>query len=396
MRWMPEASWHGSLQVFCDLVMISGLIYATGRRTATSSGCIRWRSSWPAFCFRARQRLSTAAACVAALAILTELVICGSLPQTSNSQPTLDNLRHVVSSNLFCFLAVAYLSSLLAQTPAAPGRGTDRKAGRTAGPAGFQRRHYSLHARRIADHRSGWPHPAAEPHRRRNYWDRHSASCAGSRLAGSVAEFWLPGKCHRGRRNSRSAGRLNFSRPGGQQRFLGISVSPLRTGSAAPPDTFSIFRTSRNWRLEQEVATKERMAALGRLSAAIAHEIRQPLTAMAGAVKELGRLVPLQEDEQHLVEIVSRESERLNKIITEFLNYSREKTYDFSRKRTSAAAGRDADAAGAQSAGRREIPHRAHFTGDRKCARAWTATASSRCSGICPTTRCAPCPTAEC
>jgi two-component system sensor histidine kinase PilS (NtrC family) len=81
--------------------------------------------------------------------------------------------------------------------------------------------------------------------------------------------------------------------------------------------------------LEQEVATKERMAALGRLSAAIAHEIRQPLTAMAGAVKELARLVPLEEDEKHLVGIVSRESERLNHIITDFLNYSREKTYEF-------------------------------------------------------------------
>jgi len=42
------------------------------------------------------------------------------------------------------------------------------------------------------------------------------------------------------------------------------------------------------------------MAALGRLSAAIAHEIRQPLTAMAGAVKELARLVPLEEDESAL------------------------------------------------------------------------------------------------
>src|SRR6266436_3503853 len=59
--------------------------------------------------------------------------------------------------------------------------------------------------------------------------------------------------------------------------------------------TFSIFRTSR-------------------ISAAIAHEIRQPLTAMAGAVKELARLVPLEEDEKHLVNIVSRESERLNNI----------------------------------------------------------------------------------
>ena len=71
------------------------------------------------------------------------------------------------------------------------------------------------------------------------------------------------------------------------------------------------------------------MAAVGRLSAAIAHEIRQPLTAMAGAVKELAPLVPLEEDEKHLVNIVSRESERLNHIITDFLNYSREKSYVF-------------------------------------------------------------------
>ena len=92
-------------------------------------------------------------------------------------------------------------------------------------------------------------------------------------------------------------------------------------------------------RLEQEVATKERMAAVGRLSAAIAHEIRQPLTAMAGAVKELARLVPLEEDEKHLVNIVSRESERLNQIITDFLNYSREKSLRVSRGGRARAAG---------------------------------------------------------
>src|SRR5437899_12145679 len=71
------------------------------------------------------------------------------------------------------------------------------------------------------------------------------------------------------------------------------------------------------------------MAALGRLPPAIAHEIRQLLSAMAGAVKELARLVPLEEDEKRLVHVVSRESERLNNIITDFLNYSREKTYEF-------------------------------------------------------------------
>ena len=71
------------------------------------------------------------------------------------------------------------------------------------------------------------------------------------------------------------------------------------------------------------------MAALGRLSAAIAHEIRQPLTAMTGALKELARLAPLDEDDKKLVHIVSRESQRLNQIITDFLDYSRVKTYHF-------------------------------------------------------------------
>ena len=71
------------------------------------------------------------------------------------------------------------------------------------------------------------------------------------------------------------------------------------------------------------------MAALGRLSAAIAHEIRQPLTAMTGALKELARLAPLEDDDKKLVQIVSRESQRLNQIITDFLDYSREKKYAF-------------------------------------------------------------------
>ena len=71
--------------------------------------------------------------------------------------------------------------------------------------------------------------------------------------------------------------------PDGQQRFIGISVSPLRTGERLTTGYVFNFQDLTDLkRLEQEVATKECMAAMGRLSAAIAHEIRQPLTAMAG------------------------------------------------------------------------------------------------------------------
>ena len=143
------------------------------------------------------------------------------------------------------------------------------------------------------------------------------------------SEFWLDDMSALPERLSVRR-EIEVSIPSGQRRFLGISVSPLRTRDTTRSGyVFNFQDLTELRRLEQEVATKERMAAVGRLSAAIAHEIRQPLTAIAGAVKELGRLVPLEEDEKHLVNIVSRESERLNHIITDFLNYSREKSYAF-------------------------------------------------------------------
>src|SRR5262249_46564589 len=68
----------------------------------------------------------------------------------------------------------------------------------------------------------------------------------------------------------------------GQHRYVGLSVSPLRTGERLTVGHVISFQDLTDLkRLEQEVAPKERMAALGRLSSAIAHEIRQPLTAMA-------------------------------------------------------------------------------------------------------------------
>ena len=117
-------------------------------------------------------------------------------------------------------------------------------------------------------------------------------------------DFWLP-ELMTGKEKAGLRKEIDYRTPSGKQRFLGISVSLLRSRESGRSGYVFNFQDLTDLRrLEQEVATKERMAALGRLSAAIAHEIRQPLTAMAGAVMELGRMVPLEEDEQHLVQIV--------------------------------------------------------------------------------------------
>src|SRR5271166_4111088 len=84
-------------------------------------------------------------------------------------------------------------------------------------------------------------------------------------------------------------------------------------------------------RLEREVRMQDRLAAVGRLAAAIAHEIRNPLTSIAGSVAMLSDAPALSPDERHLLQIVIRESDRLNNIITDFLAYSRGKQYQFKK-----------------------------------------------------------------
>ena len=84
-------------------------------------------------------------------------------------------------------------------------------------------------------------------------------------------------------------------------------------------------------RLEREVRMQDRLAAVGRLAAAIAHEIRNPLTSIAGSVSMLSGIPEMNEEHRHLLEIVTRESQRLNSIITDFLAYSRPKQYHFDK-----------------------------------------------------------------
>ena len=111
--------------------------------------------------------------------------------------------------------------------------------------------------------------------------------------------------------------------------FLGLSVSPLTRGGGTVGYVYNFQDVTQLKRLEREIQLKDRMAAVGRMAAAIAHEIRNPLASIAGSVKLFSGMVDLQSDEQRLIHIVLKESERLNGIITDFLQYSREKDYEF-------------------------------------------------------------------
>jgi len=67
------------------------------------------------------------------------------------------------------------------------------------------------------------------------------------------------------------------------------------------------------------------MAAVGRLAASIAHEIRNPLAAMRGSIQMLRGEMDGDSEKAQLMDIILRESDRLNKIVADYLNYARPK-----------------------------------------------------------------------
>jgi len=110
----------------------------------------------------------------------------------------------------------------------------------------------------------------------------------------------------------------------GEQRSIGFALTPLSTLEAHASGYTLIFQDLTEMKkLEAEVRLKDRMAAVGELSAGIAHEIRNPLAAIAGSVQVLKNSQSLNSQEQRLMTIVLRESERLNKTIAEFLRFVR-------------------------------------------------------------------------
>ncbi|HJQ36854.1 MAG TPA: ATP-binding protein [Thermoanaerobaculia bacterium] len=117
---------------------------------------------------------------------------------------------------------------------------------------------------------------------------------------------------------------LDESLVAGHSRSIGFAVSPLTTLEGNSAGYTLIFQDLTEMKkLEAELRLKDRMAAVGELSAGIAHEIRNPLAAIAGSVQILKNSKSLSSQEQRLMSIVLKESERLNKSISDFLRFVR-------------------------------------------------------------------------
>ena len=110
----------------------------------------------------------------------------------------------------------------------------------------------------------------------------------------------------------------------GSTAILGMTASLLKDETNAIRGIILTFQDiTKMIEMEEQVRTQQRLATVGSLAAGIAHEIRNPLASLSGSIQVLQGELDLHGDNKHLMDIVVRETDRLNTIITEFLEYAR-------------------------------------------------------------------------
>jgi two-component system, NtrC family, sensor histidine kinase PilS len=318
-----EARTQSLLQLLSDLAMATLIVYFTGGVDSSFNFLFPLIVVVAAILLPRTWAYLTAALAFVLYGAVVECTYFEVIPAYSSSHPPLKTLQAIIFINLFAYLAIAYLASQLSTKL----RQVDTQLQDTSGAlVNLQ----ALHENVIRSVSSGLLTTDLEGRiTLANPASARLLEASESGLIGkSVAQLFvdrLPSVAgeegHAEARSRTAAGAL---------KTFSVSVSPLvvpergELGWVYTLDDLTEIR-----RLEREVRQRDRLAAVGRLAAGIAHEIRNPLTAIAGSVHVLSGISALTDEQRLLVQIVTRESDRLNNIISDFLAYAREKRYQF-------------------------------------------------------------------
>jgi two-component system, NtrC family, sensor histidine kinase PilS len=144
------------------------------------------------------------------------------------------------------------------------------------------------------------------------------------------AELWAAtvAGIRSGRKISRGEGRV--SHQGGRSFPIGLSTTTFRQEAQEAPSVTVIFTDISDLKEVQELqARAERLESVAALSASLAHEIRNPLASIRSSVEQLARSRHADEDERFLAGLIVRESDRLSRLLSEFLDFARVRATQF-------------------------------------------------------------------
>ncbi len=131
-----------------------------------------------------------------------------------------------------------------------------------------------------------------------------------------------------GRRISRGEGTVRHQ--SGRTFPIGLSTTTFRQEPQEAPSVTAIFTDITDLKEVQELqARAERLESVAALSASLAHEIRNPLASIRSSVEQLARSRHADEDERFLAGLIVRESDRLSRLLSEFLDFARVRATQF-------------------------------------------------------------------
>ncbi len=331
LRLSRDYYWQIRTQFLIDAFLVTWLIWRTGDVTSPYITLYIVLISVAGLFLGKKATLLLAALCVFLFSILSTAAY-SSLIQSSATTSDISKIVQIVGIHSVAFLVVGLLSARLSERYAS----SEELEATTKSLANLR----VLHERIVESIRSGLITIDLEGiiytfNATAEEITGHSAEEMRGKsvftLFGDIKkeiEFSLTNEYHKAEFLQRYE--LGFSTPDGFVVQLGYSISPLYSESGEKTGLILTFQDLTEIRsMEESVRRKDRLAAVGRVAAGLAHEIRNPLGAMRGAIQLLESKAAKDSSQSNLMEIILRESDRLNDIITNFLKYARPKTSQF-------------------------------------------------------------------
>ena len=341
LRLVDRHRWLIDVQLGADALIVSAFIYVTGGVTSVFSSLyvLPIMAASTVQFRRGALVVATFSTMVYCAMVLAQYMAAAGLLRDRWLAPmgmTLPSeavAQYTVALNVFGFFAVALLSGSLAESVRTAGARLQQASTKIAGLE-------ALNQHVIDSLPSGLA--TTDPQQRILTFNRAAEAITGQSfrlvVGRPVADvLQLPPRIADILGNELDSGearRLEFrfrTEDGRGEIDIGLSATHLETPDGRAGFLITFQDVTDFKRLEHHARIQQRLAAVGEMAAGIAHEIRNPLASMSGSIQILRQELPLSREQEQLIDIVLRESDRLNTTIRSFLEYARPRRFAIQR-----------------------------------------------------------------